>query len=427
MQKLSVRGGKRIAGEITIQGSKNSALPIIAASILTKDTTVIENCPDISDIREMLGILEDMGCWCDFRDGCAVITPLNMEGVPDATRCRKFRASSILMGPLLASLGYFVMPYPGGCNIGKRPLDYHIEGFSAIGAVIEEKDGMILGCRGELKGGKYTFPYPSVGAAENVILAATKAEGTTVLENCAVEPEVCDLCDFLSLMGADIEGIGKRRIVIKGVKQLHGARYRVPGDRIAAGTYMSCCAMSGGNIKISGIEPVRMNNISRVFSEAGCDIFTNDDAGEIVMISDSRCRSVGRIVAGPHPDFPTDMQPVIMSVASCMSGMCMIEDRVFENRYAVAKELAGMGADIQIKEGKALVTGVERLHGASVTANDLRGGAALVAAATGAVGETIISGCDFIKRGYEDIQRDLTILGAEIQWQEEEKERNRQL
>ena len=423
MPELLVRGGRRLEGEINIQGSKNSALPIIAASIMTDETTVIENCPDISDVREMLGILTDIGCDCVFRDGLVTIRPLNIEGAPDSVRCSKIRASSILMGALLGSAGYFAMPYPGGCNIGKRPLDYHINGFKALGAVIEEKDGLIVGCRGNLTGGNYTFTYPSVGAIENIILAASRADGVTELENCAREPEICDLCDFLLHMGADIKGAGSDKIVIRGVKKLHGVRYRIPGDRIVAGTYMACCACAGGNIKISGISPERMKNITRVFSNAGCSVFTDVKNSEIVFMCDNRCHSVGHITAGPYPGFPTDMQSQIMSVASCMTGICVIEDRVFENRFAVAGELVRMGADIRVNNGMAYICGVERLHGASVTATDLRGGAALVTAASGASGETVIYGCNYIRRGYEDIQRDLTILGADIKWQQEEKEK----
>lgn len=421
MPELLVRGGGRLEGELIVQGSKNSSLPIIAASIMTEDTTVIENCPDISDVREMLDILTDIGCRCSFEGGRVTVKPAGIEGAPDVIKCRKFRASSILMGALLATLGYFVMPYPGGCNIGKRPLNFHIKGFSAIGAVIEERDGLIIGCRGKLQGGYFRFPYPSVGALENVILAAVKAGGVTILDNCATEPEICDLCDFLTLMGADIDGAGERRITIRGVRKLHGAQYRIPGDRIAAGTYMSCCACAGGNIKISGIEPSRISNISDVLRKAGCRIFTYDENNEIIIMSDERCRSVGHITAGPYPEFPTDMQPQLMSVAACMSGMCLIEDKVFESRYAVAGELNRMGADIKIDDGKAFVTGVERLHGETVASPDLRGGAALVAAALNAEGDTVIKNCDYIRRGYEDIQRDLKILGADIQWRQEEK------
>ena len=419
MADLHICGGRRLEGELMIQGSKNSALPVMAASLLTDEITVIENCPDIADVREMADILTDIGCEYSFQNGCMVIYPVSIEGVPDACRCGRLRASSILMGALLSTAGYFVLPYPGGCNIGRRPLDYHIRGLISAGAVIEERDGMILGYCGKLKGCRYVFPYPSVGALENMIMASVRAHGVTVLENCSKEPEISDLCSFLCSMGADIKGAGTEKIVIDGVKRLRGVRYRVPGDRIAAGTYMTCCAAAGGNVKISGIEPSRLGSVSEVLKTAGCSIFTYDGKNEIITMCDRRCMPVGTVTTGPFPGFPTDMQPQIMSVASCASGISVIEDRVFENRYHAASELNSMGADIRIDGGRAVVYGREQLHGGTVVASDLRCGAALAVAALAAYGETTIKQCGHINRGYENIQRDLAVLGADVEWRQE--------
>ncbi len=426
MSELEVVGGKRLEGTLVLQGSKNSALPIMAATLLLDKGTLIRDCPDILDVREMLAILNGLGGGneegpCRFTGGGLWLEHGRIEGIPDYERCMRFRASSILMGALLATAGFFAMPYPGGCRIGQRPVDYHIEGLEALGAVIEEKDGMLIGGAGRLKGGSYRFRYPSVGALENLILAAVKAEGESLFENCAMEPEIVDLCDFLGRAGADIRGAGTGVIRIKGVDRLELDEYRVPGDRIVAGTYMTACAIAGGNIRLRNIEPGRLESVTDILRKTGCHVFTDECRNEIMVLSDGRRRAVNYIETGPYPGFPTDMQPQLMGLAAVSSGSCRIRDRVFESRYGTAAELKKFGALICTEGDGVAIKGSPLLHGAAVRAADLRCGAALVITALGISGRTVIRDCGYIMRGHEDIQRDLEQLGADILWREKEE------
>ncbi len=421
MAKLEICGRKRLSGKINIQGSKNSALPIIAASLLTDEEVVIENCPDISDVSIMHKIISLLGARCTVDGGKITVSARKLSSAPDLEYCRMFRASSLLMGVLLSRTGCFIMPYPGGCNIGSRPINFHIEGLRKIGAVIEETGEEIIGYCNGITGGEYVFPYPSVGALENIIMGAVCAKGKTLLKNCSIEPEIKDLCDFLTLMGAKIYGIGQRTIEIEGVEKLHGCKYTVPGDRVAAGTYMAACAIAGGNICIGGIEPVRLQAATEILRKTGCHVFTYDKSNEIIILCDGRRKPVTYICTGPYPEFPTDMQAQIMAVASYFGGSCRICDSVFEDRYMTAYELVKMGADINVDSDGVTVRGLPALRGGRVKACDLRGGAALVIAALGA-DYTVVEDCYHINRGYEDIQRDLEQLGADIRWIHEESE-----
>ncbi|MCM1308181.1 MAG: UDP-N-acetylglucosamine 1-carboxyvinyltransferase [Butyrivibrio sp.] len=419
--ELEVRGGRRLEGTLVLQGSKNSALPIMAASLLLDGMSVLENCPDILDVREMLAIINGVGgCQgeesCGFTNEGLVLFHNKVDGVPDYESCMRFRASSILMGALLATAGFFAMPYPGGCKIGRRPLDYHIDGLRALGASVEEKDGMLVGCAGRLKGGFYRFPYPSVGALENLLLAAVKAEGESVFENCAREPEIADLCDFLIKAGADIDGAGTDTIRVRGVGRLCGIRFKIPGDRIVAGTYMTACAVAGGNIRLCNIEAKRLECVTDLLKKTGCHIFTDGNINEIIILSDGRRRALNYVETGPYPGFSTDMQPQITALSAFSAGSCRIRDRVFEARYSTARELEKLGAKVAADGDSIIITGGESLHGGIVGASDLRCGAALVIAALGIHGKTVITDCAYIMRGYEDIQRDLEQLGADILW-----------
>lgn len=426
MSELRVRGGKRLEGTLVVQGAKNSVLPIMAATLLLDGATLLRDCPDILDVREMLTILNGVGgiqngVGSDFADKGLRLEHAGIDGVPDYESCMRFRASSILMGPLLSAAGFFAMPYPGGCRIGLRPIDYHIDGLMALGAVIEEKDGMLVGYAQYLKGGEYSFPYPSVGALENLILAAVKADGESFFHNCAKEPEIVDLCDFLTKAGAHIEGAGTDEIHITGVERLCGITYQIPGDRIVAGTYMAACAIAGGNIRLRNIEPKRLESVTEALRESGCHIFTDEKNNEIIVLSDGRRRAVNYIETGPYPGFPTDMQPQMMGLASLSAGSCRIRDRVFESRYGVVSELRALGAKVSMDENGVAVSGCGILHGGTVHAMDLRGGAALVITALGIDGTTVVTDCGYIMRGYEDIQRDLEQLGADISWRTGEK------
>ena len=419
MSSLEIFGHRRLEGIINIQGSKNSALPVMAAALLTDEPVVIENCPKISDVYHMQKVMQTVGAECVIDDNKVRVRASALKSAPDEEYCAKFRASSLLMGDLLARCGCFVMPYPGGCDIGSRPVNYHLDGLRALGAHIEEAGEYIIGYCSRLTGGKYRFPYPSVGALENILLAAVCADGITYLENCAIEPEIEDLCDCLNKMGAKIYGVGSHSLRIEGVARLGGCHYRVPGDRIVAGTYMAACAVAGGNICIRGIIPDRLDAVTDILKKTGCHLFTDKSSDEIIIMADGRRKPASSVITGPYPDFPTDMQAQIMAVMAYAGGSCDIYDNVFENRYSAAAQLERMGADISIADGHVRVVGKPALRGAEVWAGDLRGGAALVVAALGAE-HTIVGACGHINRGYEDIQRDLEQLGADIRWKHAE-------
>lgn len=425
MNSLIVVGNKRLQGEITIQGAKNTVLPVIAASVMIEGCTKIYNCPDILDVRDMLDIISGFGGKYSFKDNILEINnsiPSGYVTFPDNVR---MRASVMFMGALAGIGCKFSMPYPGGCNIGKRPINYHIDGIRRMGAYIEEQGGFVCVKSDGLCGAAYHFNFPSVGALENMILAAVKAKGRSVFTGCAKEPEICDLCDFLRIAGANISGAGTDRIVIEGVDKLHECEYYTPGDRIAAGTYMAACRIAGGNISIHGIEPERLRSVTDIFKYMGTHIAERMDS--ITVICDNTGKNPSYIETGSYPEFPTDMQSQLMAVAAAQTGECRICDRIFENRYGTASELCKMNADIRIINGNSCA--VIRPHGelnpAVVKAGDLRGGAALVAAALGIKGKSIIENCIHIQRGYEDIQRDLKRLGADIEWQKDAESEKR--
>lgn len=420
MRNLVIHGGTRLEGKLSVQGSKNSALPMMAAAVLGDGTTKLKNCPNINDVRSMRSILHSVGIKTDYDDSVMTIGQKRIGGEPDPKFCRELRASAIFMGALLASRGSFCLPYPGGCRIGKRPLNYHLDGLRLMGAEIREEDGLLYGRCDGLKGCVYRFPYPSVGALENLLIAAAAARGTSTFYNCSVEPEIEDLCNFLNRMGADVSGIGTDTLTVNGRKNLKGCRYTVPGDRIVAGTYLCACAVSGGNIILENAEVKRLRSLNEILKQMGCHLFTDAKRNEIILVSDGRHHNLSYIKTGPYPAFPTDLQPLMMSMAAYGTGTMVIEDTVFTNRYDLAQELNRMGARITVRDGKAVVSGVAKLSGRVVKALDLRQGAALAVAALHADGATVIRDCYHIERGYEDLQRDLSRLGADIRWAEEE-------
>lgn len=421
MSELIVRGRKRLAGKVVIQGSKNSTLPILAATILAKGKYTICNCPEIIDVRQMLNILENIGIKSQLIENTVSIDVDNPTGNPDYIKCKCLRASSLLMGALLGRNLGFSISFPGGCNIGARPLDYHLDGFRALGAEITQKDNIIYGKCKKLVGCSYTFPYPSVGALENMLLAGVCAEGVSEFTNCARDPEIIDLCNFLRAMGADIEGDGTGNIVVRGGRELSACDFEIPGDRIVAGTYMIACAAVGGNIVLSGIEPGRLRMLTRLLKKTGCHVFTDSANNEIMTLAEGVGRSVPFICARPYPEFPTDLQPQMMALFSVLYGSSKIKDDVFDERYGTAIQLARMGADIKLEGDGAYIKGGAHLKGTTVEAENLRQGAALVIAAMAAEGTTIIVNCRHIMRGYEDIVRDMQQLGADIVCQEDEE------
>lgn len=425
MRYLEINGLKRLEGEIKIQGSKNSVLPMIAASILTEEKVVIKNCPDISDVRSMIDILEYLGSKCYFNDNVLEIDNSDVVEKELPSDCGTLRASIIFLGAMLARFGRVVMPYPGGCDIGSRPINYHIDGFGKMGAGIAcDKDILIGVFEKNTDNCSYTFKTPSLGALENLILGAISLKGDTVFYNCTMEPEIVDFCNFLMRMGAVIQGAGSNTITVKGCKKLHGCTFTVPGDRIVAGTYLTALCMSGGNIRVLDIRPDRMTGNIHYLRKMGVHIFTDYKTNAIIGIADTDLRNCSFIETGPYPMLATDLQPQMLAASCFVHGITGIKDNVYPNRYSIVEELAKMGARICVNkvnvmlqhQPEVIVYGGTVMNGADVYAKDLRAGAALVIAALGCRGISHIYNCGYIDRGYEDIQRDLHYLGADIEW-----------
>lgn len=408
-----VKGGRQLSGSVRIGGSKNAVLPILAASLLTDGEILLGNCPRLTDVDNMLRILQYLGCETKFDNGTVV---LNTSGaslweMPEHLS-RELRSSIFLLGPMLGRFGRALFTYPGGCEIGLRPIDLHLKGLRVLNAGIEETHGYIICKPSKLKGATINLDYPSVGATENIMMAAVKAEGRTVIHNAAMEPEIEYLQDFINSMGGMVRGAGSSIIEIEGVRRLHGAEYQIPSDRIVAGTYMTAVAMTGGEIELQDM-PVDCNqHVLSKLREAGCDIVT--DMRRAIIRCNSRPASVRLIETLPYPGFPTDMQAQFFALSTVSTGATMIVENVFENRFRHAGELIRMGANVTIRDRMALIHGVEKLTGAAVSAGDLRGGAALVLAGLVAEGATRVDDIHLVDRGYESLDRDLSLLGADI-------------
>lgn len=415
MSTIQVEGLHSLKGEIEIQGSKNAVLPMMAAAILNTGTTVIENVPRIQDVFCMMGILEYLGCVCSFEGHRMVInaSSITSASIPEHY-VRSMRSSIMILGALLGRCGEAITQYPGGCSIGKRPIDLHLYSLRRLGAEILEKDEHVYARACCLKGSEIRLSYPSVGATENALLAAVRAEGDTIIHGAAREPEIEELCLFLINMGAEIEGAGTPVLRIAGGRKLHDSTYRVAGDRIVAGTYMAAAAAAGGCVMLNGIRPQHMERVLTEFKRMGMAIEAEDR--RIILASKSRPLPL-KLETGPYPQFPTDLQSPVMAVMSVAEGDSVLIENVFEGRFETAKELIKLGAKIRIHERKAWIEGSFPLAGACTEARDLRGGAALVVAALAAEGKTTIGQCCHIMRGYEDICRDLRCLGAEIEYQ----------
>lgn len=387
---------------------------MMAAALLTAGVTVIRHVPEIEDVFSMIKILERLGCRCVFEDGILSMdtTKLDQVRVP-RTLVEKMRSSSLLLGPLLARAGEAESFYPGGCVLGKRPIDLHIYALKKLGAEFFETEDMILARASALTGSEICFYYPSVGATENAVMAAVLAEGTTVLSGCAREPEIIELCRFLSEMGARIYGAGESRLVIEGVKELHPVEFILGGDRICAGTYLAAAMACGGEITVTGIEPVFFREPAAVMRRMGAKV----DIGEREIRLQMNGRPCGTFLCtGPYPEFPTDLQSIFLAVASVAEGRSSITETVFEARFAAADMMKRFGARIHINGQTVHVDGICPLKPAITDAPDLRGGAALIIAALAADGKSIIGNCEHIARGYEDICRDLCSVGADVRW-----------
>lgn len=416
MSAIQVQGLKPLKGSIEIQGSKNAVLPMMAAALLASGETVIRHVPAIEDVFSMMEILRSLGCRAGLSDGVLTIDSTGAAGhqIPEAWVGR-MRSSCLLLGPLLARTGEALTWYPGGCVIGKRPIDFHIQALKKMGAEFFEAGGMILSRAKRLSGSEITFPYPSVGAAENAIMAAVTAEGVTVLNNCAREPEITELCRFLSMMGARINGAGKSRIVIEGVKKLHPVEYVLSGDRICAGTYLAAALLASGDVTVKGVEPGNLREPVFLMRRMGAQVFIGEREKEIRLLMKKRPEPFS-VTTGPYPEFPTDLQSVFLAAACTADGESRITETVFEARFAAASILRKFGAGICTGGNTVTVRGKYPLTPAVADAPDLRGGAALVLAALGADGLSVIGNCGHIERGHEDICRDLRSLGAETEW-----------
>lgn len=416
MSAIQIQGLRPLKGTVGIQGSKNAVLPMMAASLLADGVTVIRHVPEIEDVFSMMGILESLGCKCSLEKGVLTVDTKASSGhrIPEEY-VGKMRSSCLLLGPLLAGRGAAVTYYPGGCVIGKRPIDLHLYALKRLGASFFEAGGMILARADRLRGARIRFSYPSVGATENAILAAVTAEGETEIENCAREPEIMELCRFLAAMGARIRGAGKSRIAVEGVRRLYPAEFFLGGDRICAGTYLAAAAMTAGDVTVMGAEPEDLREPVCILRRMGADISIKEREKEIRLRMDQRPGPVS-LCTGPYPGFPTDLQSVFLAAASVACGESRITETVFEARFAAAALLRQFGARIRIEGQTAVALGTYPLRPGIADAPDLRGGAALVLAGLAADGLSIIGSCRHIQRGYEDLCRDLGSLGAEICW-----------
>lgn len=413
MGYYAVEGGRRICGEYRVRGSKNAVLPVLAASILADDEVVLENCPLISDFYVSLDILRSLGCGVKLEDRTVVIDSRGLEKTEvGEEKVSKMRSSVLYLGALLGRKKEAKLGHPGGCAIGRRPIDLHLKAFEKMGVVITEENDIFC-CKAPLLLGYHIYlDYPSVGATENILLLAVKAEGTTVIHNAAREPEIVCLAQFLRACGAEIYGEGTPTIMVEGVRKLHGAYFSVPFDRIEAGTFLCAAAATGGEISLLGAERKYMESTMEVLEQMGCGLRYGQE--RVFLQAPKRLLSDFTLTTGPYPAFPTDMQPMFMSLLTLARGTCMISETVFEARFQHADALRRMGANIQTQGRNAAVFGVERLHGASVTGADLRGGAALLIAALAAEGDSRVYGSAYVERGYEKIEEALTCLGGRV-------------
>lgn len=414
MEALRIRGGNKLRGEWTVHSAKNALLPIMAASILTREDVVLSGCPQLSDIRYMGDILTKLGCKVWRSEDSLCIDPRGMSRyeMPDDL-AKKIRSSIFLLGPILARCRRATVTLPGGCEIGMRPIDLHLNGLRQLGVHIHDDRGIIT-CDGrEMRAGSVHFDYPSVGATENVMMAATMLNGRTTLNNVAREPEIVDLQRFLNRMGARVSGAGTHTIRVEGVRELHGVSYRAMPDRIVAGTLLAAAAITGGDIRLLNAPCGDMFAIFSKLREMGCDI--SEHGSEVRLAAPERPRALSQLQTQPHPGFPTDMQVQMLALCTAAEGTSVIVENVFENRFTHAGDLNRMGANIMVNGRTAIVQGVDTLYGAEVLSRDLRGGAALVLAGLRARGETLVEHAELIDRGYERYDAMLQALGADIQ------------
>ena len=413
MESFVVEGGRRLEGSIRVDGAKNAALPILAACVLTEEEVTLHAMPDITDVRRMVDILRILGCrvTCQGHDMCISGMDMSSHEMPDKLS-KQIRSSIFMLGPILSRFRQATVTYPGGCEIGLRPIDLHLSGLRALGVRISE-DGGVIHCDGRhMHPGDVHLDYPSVGATENVMMAAACLPGTTTIHNAAREPEIVDLMGFINAMGGRVRGAGCATITVEGVERLHGAEYTPMPDRIVAGTLLAAAAITGGRIELTNAPVGDMHAINAKLREMGCDLRETKDT--LLLTAPERLNAFSVLQTQPHPGFPTDMQVQMLALLAVSEGTGVIVENVFENRFTHAGDLNRMGARILCTGRTAVVRGVERLSGANVTARDLRGGAALVLAGLQAQGETLVEHAELIDRGYERFERQLNLLGAKV-------------
>ena len=414
MDKLIVQGRKRLVGEVNISGAKNAAVAVIPAAIMAEGVSVLENLPRIEDVNNLCHTIEKLGGTCTYLDNGHTLKIDCDKGTAHCAtfeEVQKIRASYYFLGAMLARYKKAEVALPGGCNFGVRPIDLHLKGFRALGATVEEGNGMVRAYADRLVGTSIYMDQVSVGATINIMLAASMAEGVTTIENAAKEPHVVDTANYLNMMGANIKGAGTDVIRIKGVEKLHGAQYTIIPDQIEAGTYMIAAVITGGDVLVKNIIPKHMDSLTAKLDEMNVTIEEHDDSIRVTANRPLHCANVKTM---SYPGFPTDLQPQIAALLSVCQGQSVITENVWDNRYQYIDELRKMGAQVQIDGRIARIDGIPRLTGANVSATDLRAGAAMILAALAAEGESVIDGVKYIDRGYEEVEHKFNALGADI-------------
>ena len=412
MEKYIIEGGRPLFGEVEIQSAKNAVLPLLAAAVLTDERVVIHKCPRIADVLNMVGILGELGCNTKFDGNDLVIDSADAANheIPSSL-AKELRSSVFMLGSVVSRFGRARIAYPGGCDIGLRPIDLHLNGLRRLGVCVSEGGGYIDCSCGKIEGAEVVLDFPSVGATENIILAAAKAKGTTLIRNAAKEPEIVDLQNFINRMGGKIRGAGTATVRIDGVRKLSGTEYTPVSDRIEAGTFLIASAMCGGEIELKNADADNISSLLHKLCEISCKISTKDDK---IYIRSGRRLSPKLVETSPYPGFPTDLQAPMTALACICDGSTVIVENLFETRFKHVPELIRMGADVTVRGRSAFVRGVGSLKGADVVAGDLRGGAALTLAAISAEGLSTVTDLSHIERGYSDFEYKLRGLGARI-------------
>ncbi len=414
MNELHIQGGVPLEGELTVQGAKNSVLPLLAACLLAREQVELTNCPVLSDVSAAMEILNHLGCTVRRSGHTVTVDAVQPTGstIPEE-QMRSMRSSIMFLGPLLARTGEAHVTCPGGCELGPRPIDLHLRAIRALGCQVEE-DGEGIHCYGRPKGGEIYLPFPSVGATENAMLCAAGGEGTATIVNAAREPEIVQLQEFLNTLGARVWGAGGSVITVEGGHPLHGGQCAVIGDRIVAATLLAAAAAAGGTVCLRGVDWRHTAPVLALFHQAGCEVESGEDQVVLSRPPSVRLKAVPTVRTAPYPGFPTDAQAPVMAALCTAQGATVFVETVFDSRYRHTAELRRMGADITLAGSVAVVRGVKRLHGARVTATDLRGGGALAVAALGAEGDTVLTGLHHIDRGYEALGETLRLLGGRV-------------